>query len=377
MLNARRAVKAIAANVLHYSGLRRALAAYQRSQSGGRRILILSYHRVVADYTGELQRSIPGTLISIETFRRHLREALAAGYAPGSLSDALDVMAGKRTTKKDLCVVTFDDGYRDVYRYAMPVLQAMGFPAMMYLAAGYVGTDRRFNHDRLFHLASLLAKTGQRPLYEALPASAAELLEPVLARTQTLPAALDDFIGARSPAELTALADALEKHLGGGPELKPECGEVMSWDETRDWARRGFELGAHTVNHTVLPLADPAEAEQEIVESKRILERELGTPIRDFAYPNGWYNRAIINLLVKAGFRSAVTTEDLPNKIGGDPFALKRKVLGENFSVGLNAEYSAPLTACHLDGVFDTLGVRRPVPGNLEPAFSVMAPSPL
>ncbi len=87
-------MKVAAAGLLHYSGLRKALAAYRRGQSGGRRILIVSYHRVVEDFTGELQRSIPGLLISQETFRRHLEEAAAAGYEFASIGDAVDVMAG-------------------------------------------------------------------------------------------------------------------------------------------------------------------------------------------------------------------------------------------------------------------------------------------
>src|SRR4051812_44905529 len=112
----RRVAKDAAANLVHHTGLRRAMAAVRRIQSGGRRILIVSYHRVVADFTGELQRSIPGLLISQETFRRHLLEARAAGYEFASIGDAVDVMTGAKKTKNDLCVVTFDDGYRDVYR---------------------------------------------------------------------------------------------------------------------------------------------------------------------------------------------------------------------------------------------------------------------
>ena len=44
--------------------------------------------------------------------------------------------------------------------------------------------------------------------------------------------------------------------------------------------------------------------------------------MRDFAYCNGWYSDEIIRVLAANGFRSGVTTEDFPNKIGGDPFTL-------------------------------------------------------
>ncbi len=359
----RRALKSVAAGALHYSGLRRAMAQLRRRQSGGRRILIVSYHRVVEDFTAELQRSIPGLLISQETFRRHLEEASAAGFEFATLEDALDVMAGRRTARRDLCVVTFDDGYRDVYRHAFPVMKELGVPGIIYLPAHYVGTDRRFNHDRLFHLVGLVRERKFRPLYEAMPAPAAALLAPILAGSITPSAALDDFIGEHPSAVLTQVIDALERQLGGGSELRPEQGDLMDWDEVRTMAKAGISFGAHTLDHSVLTLEDPASVDRQLAESKRLIEEQLGTPVRDFAYCNGWYSEELIRALVKHGFRSAVTTEDLPNRVGGDPFTLKRKVLWENFSVGMSGEYSACLTGCQLDDIFGVLGVSSPVPG--------------
>lgn len=359
----RRTAKAATAAALHYSGMRRALAAYRRYRSGGRRILIVSYHRVVEDFTGALQRSIPGLLISRETFRRHLEEAHAAGYALVSLEEALEVMAGRKVVKKDLCVVTFDDGYRDVYRHAYPVLKRMGVPAIQYLPALYVGTDRRFDHDRLFHLVSLMKRNRVQPDYAALPAASATLIEPVLRKEKTPSGALDELIGQHPGATLRAIVDGLERQLGGGAELQPEHGDIMSWDEVRRMAADGISVGAHTLHHTVLTLEDPDTVAREVTGSRTILEREVGRPVRDFAYCNGWYSDEVIAALLRAGYRSAVTTEDLPNVLGGDPFTLRRKVLWENFSIGMTGDYSSCLTRCQLDDVFGALGTSRTVIG--------------
>jgi peptidoglycan/xylan/chitin deacetylase (PgdA/CDA1 family) len=369
----RRAVKAAAAGVFHYSGLRKAMAAYRRSQSGGRRILIVSYHRVVGDFTGELQRSIPGLLISQETFRRHLEEAAAAGYDFGTIGDAVDVMAGRKVAKKDLCIVTFDDGYRDVYRYAYPVMKQMGVPAITYLPTDFIGTNRRFNHDRLFHLVGLAKKRRLNPYFVSMTASTLELLEPVLSGRKTLSAALDDFIGEHSARELVEIIESLEKVLGGGADLLPEQGDIMNWDEVRTMARDGFDFGAHTLGHTVLTLEPPEVVEREILESKRAIEREVPIQVKDFAYCNGWYSDEIIRVLKANGFRSGVTTEDLPNRIGGDPFTLKRKVLWENFSIGMLGDYSSALTGCQLDDCFGVLGMSHPVPGK-RPHLSAPIP---
>ncbi|NRD44570.1 polysaccharide deacetylase family protein [Corallococcus exiguus] len=370
----RRAAKAAAAGFLHYSGARKAMAAYRRSQSGGRRILIVSYHRVVSDFTGELQRSIPGLLISQETFRRHLEQAHAAGFELASIGDAVDVMEGRRAAKKDLFVVTFDDGYRDVYRYAYPVLKQMGVPAITYLPTAFINTDKRFNHDRLFHLLRCVQERRFRPDYSTMPGPSVQLLGPILSGQKTTSAALDDFIGEHPTRVLTGIIDALEQQLGGGSDLMPEQGDVMNWDEVRQMARDGFEFGAHTLGHTVLTLEPTAVVEKEIVESKQTIEREVGVQVKDFAYCNGWYSDEMIRVLKQNGFRSGVTTEDLPNRVGGDPFALKRKVMWENFSLGMMGDYSSSLTVCQFDDCFGVLGMSHPVLGHrphiLSPAVS-------
>lgn len=359
----RRAAKTAAAGALHYTGVRRALAAYRRVRSGGRRVLIVSYHRVVSDFTGELQRSIPGLLISQETFRKHLETAHAAGYDFVDMGEALEVMAGRKVAKRDLCVVTFDDGYRDVYRYAYPWLKKMGIPAITYLPTSFVGTPQRFNHDRLFHLVRLAHSKRVLPHFDVLPASASQLLGPILSGHKTASAALDDFIGEHSAKTLLEVIEALEGQLSPSEWPLPEQGDIMDWDEVRQMAKDGFEFGAHTLGHTVLTLEPTQVMEREIAESKATIEREVGIRVRDFAYCNGWYSDEVIRVLKSHGFRSAVTTEDCPNVMGGDPFTLKRKVLWENFSVGALGDYSEVLTGCHLDDCFGELGMRRPVPG--------------
>ena len=350
----RRFAKTAAAGMFHYTGLRKALAARRRRQSGGRRLLIVSYHRVVENFEAELARSIPGLLISKQTFRRHLEEALQAGYRFVSMDEAIEVLAGRKTTDRDMIVVTFDDGYRDVYRNAFPIMKELGVPAMIYLPSGYVGTNRRFNHDRLFHLLRLFNDRAWVPSLQGLTAPAAALLNAMTLGQKTLSAALDDFIGEHQTSVLEEVITSLENQTKPGTSLLPEQGDVMNWDEVREMAQAGIQFGAHTVNHSVLTLENVKDAESEI---------ELARPIHHFAYCNGWYSDEVVEILAKHGFQSAVTTEDFLNRKGDSPFTLKRKVLWENFSIGTGGRYSSALTGCQLDDVFGMLGVHHPVPG--------------
>ena len=67
--------------------------------------------------------------------------------------------------------------------------------------------------------------------------------------------------------------------------------------------------------------------------------------------------------LVRAcGFETAVTTEDRENVRGGDPLALRRKMIWENTTLGPTG-YSPALATCNLEGVFTALGLARPTAG--------------
>lgn len=73
--------------------------------------------------------------------------------------------------------------------------------------------------------------------------------------------------------------------------------DVMSWEDLKDWARAGLEVGAHTVNHIPLNQATLERGKWEILESKRLLEERLGCPVRHFAYPWGYNTDELDNWL--------------------------------------------------------------------------------
>lgn len=67
------------------------------------------------------------------------------------------------------------------------------------------------------------------------------------------------------------------------------------------------EIGAHTMDHSYLTGLDFKKAEYEIVESKKYLEKNFNIPVNTFAYPYGAFDNTTIDIVKKAGFKSAVT----------------------------------------------------------------------
>jgi peptidoglycan/xylan/chitin deacetylase (PgdA/CDA1 family) len=83
----------------------------------------------------------------------------------------------------------------------------------------------------------------------------------------------------------------------------------MTWMQLRELVASGIvAVEAHTVSHADLTRIDRADATQEIVESRRVLEDALGIAVRDFAYPFGAHDAWIEQAVRAAGFVDAVTT---------------------------------------------------------------------
>jgi hypothetical protein len=85
-------------------------------------------------------------------------------------------------------------------------------------------------------------------------------------------------------AELLEVMDRLRQRL---PVELDEDNRFLSWDEVRRLRDDGFEIGAHTETHPLLPRLSLEQVERELLRCRDTLERELGARPRLFAYPNG------------------------------------------------------------------------------------------
>jgi peptidoglycan/xylan/chitin deacetylase (PgdA/CDA1 family) len=76
-------------------------------------------------------------------FERQIAFLKERGYSTISLTDGLRFLTRRETPPKKQVVITFDDGFRNFYTHAFPVLQKYGFVATMFLATAYIGSTRK------------------------------------------------------------------------------------------------------------------------------------------------------------------------------------------------------------------------------------------
>lgn len=360
---AQRLVKAALAGALHAAGAHRLVGRARRWQAGGRRVLVVSYHRTTPDFAATAREGLASLLVSTATLRTQL-EQLGRAREIVSLADARRILAAPPprhgAQRTDVAAVTFDDGYADVHGVALPILAALRVPASIFVPTGYLGTLRRMAHDRLFASLSALARRGIPPARAGLDPELQTLLD---ACARPGPAAtLDRLIARLAHPRLLAVTAALEARAGVREEDLPAGTRLLSWEELRALDSAGLDVGGHSVSHAVLTNLPLTEARREVEGCRDALAEHLGKRPRHFAYPNGYHGPAIRRLVADAGFEAGLTTEDEENVRGGDPYRLRRKVLWENTTRGPRG-YSAALATCNLEGVFSALGLARPVSG--------------
>jgi peptidoglycan/xylan/chitin deacetylase (PgdA/CDA1 family) len=106
---------------------------------GRSRAVIVYYHRI----GGLDQLSKPAG-----DFRRDLAY-FKRWYECISLAELCSRLQSGEPLRRRCVVITFDDGYRDNFTQALPLLQEAGIPATFYVSTGYMGTERVFPHDAL------------------------------------------------------------------------------------------------------------------------------------------------------------------------------------------------------------------------------------
>lgn len=80
---------------------------------------------------------------------------------------------------------------------------------------------------------------------------------------------------------------------------------MIAWSQVAELEEAGVEIGAHSHTHRQLDLLSLREVTDELRKSGDLLAASLGHPIRSFAYPHGYWRRAVREQVVSAGYESA------------------------------------------------------------------------
>jgi peptidoglycan/xylan/chitin deacetylase (PgdA/CDA1 family) len=316
------------------------------------RALVLGYHRVVDDFAAAARVEMPSMLTSRDMFERHI-DWLGRHFRFVGLDEIGEHALTGEPFGEPVVAITFDDGYRDVYEQAFPLLERKGVPAAIFVVTDLVGHPVWQHHDRLYRLMAKAFATWDDPQRElrglfrdldipadVLPGSHADTTTPSMTVAALLPGL--------SRAKVGQVLEGLESAVGNGFGSPPL---TVTWPMLAEMRRAGWVIGSHSATHASLPTESPAIVAEELGRSKRELEQQIGQPVAHFAYPGGHFTRPVVDALQTAGYQFAYTA--CPHADGRYPqLTIERLLLWEGSSVDPDGGFSADILNCQAHGLW-------------------------
>ena len=215
-----------------------------------------------------------------------------------------------------LVAVTFDDGYADVAKVALPVLECHGIPATVFFVSGNTGEP--FWWDRL---TALLARADANVPFHIGEVGAA------IVWTGGPPRELRYQLHRRFRVMTAEARERLLDHLEStlGPPVEGELPHALDAAEARRLVdHKLIAAGAHSVSHPPLAEVDPEWSRREIETSQAELGQLLERSITAFSYPHGSTSPAVQRTVADAGFELACTSVVGAVHSASGPLALPR-----------------------------------------------------
>jgi peptidoglycan/xylan/chitin deacetylase (PgdA/CDA1 family)/CelD/BcsL family acetyltransferase involved in cellulose biosynthesis len=290
---------------------------------------IFYYHRVNDDNDSFFE-AMPARI-----FDQQMRY-LARHYKVASLEEILRHLEDGESPET-LVGITFDDGYRDNYENAFPILERYQIPATIFLTTGPMDSGEPLWFEQL---AEAIQKTTREYLDLEIDVPRRYPMRTVEERLRSN----NQIFGLLRTLENEERNQRLKEILKLlGAHESERKNKMLTWDQVRSMKAGRIDFGGHTVTHPFLSKLKPSDAVWEVSQSKQRIEEELQREVRYFAYPNGReedFDASQPELLRAAGYQAAMTTLWGINDRSTDRMQLRR---------GGPWETSAALFASKLD----------------------------
>lgn len=281
-------------------------------------LLVVNYHRVGesigSPYDDGLFSATAEELDEqIRLLRRHTRCV--------TLEEAIAIAEGRERLRGPCSLLTFDDGYRDAYDVAFPILRSHSVQGVFFLATSFIGGARLPWWDAI---AYMLKRSRKRQLSIGYPFEATFSLD------QRLPDSIRRILAIYKTSGVDGERFLCELEQGcdvAAPATPPDR-QFVTWTEAKHMLAAGMALGAHTHRHEVLSKLSPAEQYQEALCSKQAIAQHVGIEVETLAYPVGSrasFSNQTIGALKRAGYRAAFSFYGGTNSESRiEPFDIRR-----------------------------------------------------
>jgi peptidoglycan/xylan/chitin deacetylase (PgdA/CDA1 family) len=274
----------------------------------------------------------------LDDFRGQVNQ-LSSQFEIASIESALDFLNGEYRPRRDLCLLTFDDGLREHYTDVMPFLQEKRIRGVFFLITGCLEEKKMAAvHMHHFLMAALgfheYADAFFRKVVSMCPDAFAPLNVDAERAAQTYPwdppeVARFKFLfhfGMDPDLRDRAVRDLFTQHIGDEASFAESL--YLNWDEARKMQKAGMAIGGHTHTHRPLSQMNARELTTDLETCYRLLRQKLmPQAVWSFSYPYGKkdsFHLRAVRKLQQLGFRCAFSTEIADNRRGADRYMVGR-----------------------------------------------------
>jgi peptidoglycan/xylan/chitin deacetylase (PgdA/CDA1 family) len=302
-------------------------------------LIVFTYHRI--GQPGIDPFYDPVISATPESFRAQV-DWLRRRFRIVTLDRLVAETASSSRSREPVVLLTFDDGYRDNFQVAAPILRERNVPATFFLATAFLESPNLPWWDNVAYVikrTQIQRLTVNRDRQGSLPPLVLDL-EAISRQTAIMMIIrefLDEAISDRAwflsqlakCAQVDVNSEALAHDL------------FMTWDHVWELAASstGFSIGSHAHTHRKLSSLDADTQRHELAGSKEILEARLGCEVKALAYPYGWlstYDSRTVALAAQTGYRLAFSSQEGVNRLNRiNAYEVRRLSVGSGDSTAL------------------------------------------
>lgn len=291
------------------------------------KINILCYHQILPKIVKDQVLNFH-KVMTVENFEKQMA-FLSKNYTLLNLNQVYDILHFKKKIPKRAVAITFDDGYRDNYLYAFPILKKYNIPAAIFLTTDPIDKNESLWWDDLswflFHNQIEIKKLSES-FPQDIKIQIANLSHDKKNYKIKNILKIIAHIDKLNPQNMMKVIEEIKGLSKSEDDYKKKHTQFLTWEMIHEMQKTGLiTFGSHSKSHPILTSLEKESIIKEIGCAKKIIEDHVGGTIETFSYPKGCYNTQIKKILKDFGFKLAFTTVYGANDHNTDLLELKRK----------------------------------------------------
>lgn len=296
------------------------------SNHSDKKLTILLYHGVTRSKSRGVENYSKKHISQNDFFKQ--MKYIKKKYNLLSIDDVVEIKKKNKKYPAGAVVVSFDDGFKNNFSTAAPILLDLKIPAVFYITSGVVNTTMMFWVDSIEDCINLTTNPGIKIYLDKI--CELSISNP---RRKILAIERIKSFGKKNGNSINRIIADLIDSTGVVPSIEHAKNyEKITWKDLAELnSNKLFTIGGHSLYHDILADLNAAELDNNLELSIKLLENNLNRTIKHYSYPegqDGHYNHYVIKALKRKGIICCPTAKFGLNSLKTDLFDLKRIMVG-------------------------------------------------